>query len=337
MKIICTKQNLAKGVSIVSKAVPSKTTMPILECILIDASTDVIKLTANDMELGIETSIDGEIIERGILALNAKIFAEIVRKLPDNEIIIDTQGDNQALITGGKAKFKIASLPGDEFSYLPNIEKDDFITVSEFTLKEVIRQTIFSIADSDTNKMMTGELFEIEDNILKVVSLDGHRISIRKIELKDSYAPKKVIVPGKTLQEISKIIASDKVFFNGRCKKLTIPAPDGEKGVLAHHENMVIAVVVGIARMESTEGEVTEIAVGTGFAEIVNNRVTLLVDTAERPEDIDVRHAREQREHAQERMRQKQSIQEYYHTQASLARAMNRLKLAQGAKDLIHY
>ena len=128
-----------------------------------------------------------------------------------------------------------------------------------------------------------------------------------------------------------RIIASDKVFFNGRCKKLTIPAPDGEKGVLAHHENMVIAVVVGIARMESTEGEVTEIAVGTGFAEIVNNRVTLLVDTAERPEDIDVRHARE------ERMRQKQSIQEYYHTQASLARAMNRLKLAQGAKDLIHY
>ena len=107
-----------------------------------------------------------------------------------------------------------------------------------------------------------------------------------------------------------RIIASDKVLFNGRCKKLTIPAPDGEKGVLAHHENMVIAVVVGIARMESTEGEVTEIAVGTGFAEIVNNRVTLLVDTAERPEDIDVRHAREQREHAQERMRQKQSIQE---------------------------
>ena len=209
MKIICTKQNLAKGVSIVSKAVPSKTTMPILECILIDASTDVIKLTANDMELGIETSIDGEIIERGILALNAKIFAEIVRKLPDNEIIIDTQGDNQALITGGKAKFKIASLPGDEFSYLPNIEKDDFITVSEFTLKEVIRQTIFSIADSDTNKMMTGELFEIDNDVLRVVSLDGHRISIRKIELKDAYQPRKVIVPGKTLQEISKIIGGE--------------------------------------------------------------------------------------------------------------------------------
>ena len=209
MKIICTKTNLSKGVSIVSKAVPSKTTMPILECILIDASTDVIKLTANDMELGIETSIDGEIVERGILAINAKIFSEIVRKLPDNEIVIETQGESQALITCEKAKFNIASQPGDDFSYLPVVEKDDFITVSEFTLKEVIRQTIFSIADTDTNKMMTGELFEIEDNVLKVVSLDGHRISIRKIELKDSYSPKKVIVPGKTLQEISKIIGGD--------------------------------------------------------------------------------------------------------------------------------
>ena len=134
-----------------------------------------------------------------------------------------------------------------------------------------------------------------------------------------------------------KVIACDKVFYDGRCAQVVLPLHDGLKAIQAHHENMVIAVVGGIARMESTEGEVTEIAVGTGFAEIVNNRVTLLVDTAERPEDIDVRHAREQREHAQERMRQKQSIQEYYHTQASLARAMNRLKLAQGAKDLIHY
>ena len=209
MKIICTKSNLSKGVSIVSKAVPSKTTMPILECILIDASTDVIKLTANDMELGIETSIEGEISERGILAINARIFSEIVRKLPDSEIVIESENDSQAIITCEKAKFNIAAQSGEDFSYLPAVEQNDFITVSEFTLKEVIRQTIFSIADSDTNKMMTGELFEIDDNILKVVSLDGHRISIRKIELKDSYSPKKVIVPGKTLQEISKIIGGE--------------------------------------------------------------------------------------------------------------------------------
>lgn len=209
MKIICSKANLVKGVSIVSKAVPSKTTMPILECILIDASMDVIKLTANDMELGIETRIEGDIEERGIIALNARIFSEIVRKLPDSDVTIETDANNQTMITCEKAKFNIAAQSGEDFSYLPIVEKDDYITVSEFTLKEVIRQTIFSIADNDTNKMMTGELFEIEDNILKVVSLDGHRISIRKIELKENYASKKVIVPGKTLQEISKIIGGE--------------------------------------------------------------------------------------------------------------------------------
>ena len=83
MKITCSKSNLVKGVSIVSKAVPSKTTMPILECILIDATTDIIKLTANDMELGIQTEISGDIIDRGMIAIDAKIFSEIVRKLPD--------------------------------------------------------------------------------------------------------------------------------------------------------------------------------------------------------------------------------------------------------------
>ena len=206
MRIICKKSNLVKGVSIVSKAVPSKTTMPILECILIDATTDVIKLTANDMELGIETTIDGIIDSRGIIALNAKIFSEIVRKLPDNDVVIETESDNQAIITCEKAKFNIAAQSGDDFSYLPAIEREDFITISEFTLKEVVRQTIFSIADNDTNKMMTGELFEIDNDVLRVVSLDGHRISIRNIELKNNYENKKVVVPGKTLQEISKIV-----------------------------------------------------------------------------------------------------------------------------------
>ena len=206
MKITCSKSNLVKGVSIVSKAVPSKTTMPILECILIDATTDIIKLTANDMELGIQTEISGDIIARGMIAIDAKIFSEIVRKLPDNEVTIETLDNLQTVITCEKAKFDIAGKPGDEFAYLPIIEKEDSIEVSQFTLKEVIRQTIFSISDSESNKLMTGELFDISDNILKVISLDGHRISIRKVPLKKSVADRKLVVPGKTLIEISKIL-----------------------------------------------------------------------------------------------------------------------------------
>ena len=206
MKLICSKSYLLHGVNIVSKAVPTRTTMAILECILIDASSDEIKLIANDMELGIETIIDGEIIENGIIALDAKIFSEIVRKLPDNEVVIETDASFKTVITCEKAKFNIIGKSGEDFSYLPYIEKNDPISISQFTLKEVIRQTIFSIADNDNNRLMTGELFEINDNQLKVVSLDGHRISIRNIELKDHYANKKVVVPGKTLNEISKIL-----------------------------------------------------------------------------------------------------------------------------------
>ena len=206
MKLICSKSNLLHGVNIVSKAVPTRTTMAILECILIDASSDEIKLIANDMELGIETMIDGEIVENGIIALDAKIFSEIVRKLPDNEVVIETDASFKTVITCEKSKFNIIGKSGEDFSYLPYIEKNDPISISQFTLKEVIRQTIFSIADNDNNRLMTGELFEINENQLKVVSLDGHRISIRNIELKDHYANKKVVVPGKTLNEISKIL-----------------------------------------------------------------------------------------------------------------------------------
>ena len=209
MKLICSKASLLKGVSILSKAVPSRTTMPILNCILIDASANEIKLTANDMELGIETVIEGEIVERGIIALDAKFFSEIVRKLPDNDVVIESDDTFQTTITCEKAKFNIVGKSGEDFSYLPYIEKNESISISQFTLKDVVRQTIFSIADNDTNKLMTGELFEINENRLRVVSLDGHRISIRNIELKESYSPLKVVVPGKTLQEISKILTGE--------------------------------------------------------------------------------------------------------------------------------
>lgn len=209
MKFICKKSDLSKGVGIVLKAVPSKTTMSILECILIDASAGQIKLTANDMELGIETVIEGDIHEKGIIAIDAKIFSEIVRKLPDNDVVIETDSNFQMKITCEKARFSIVGKSGEDFSYLPYIEKTEPVTVSQFSLREVIKQTIFSISDNENNKMMTGELFEIDGNHLKVVSLDGHRVSIRNLKLKEEYQPRKVIVPGKTLMEVSKILSGE--------------------------------------------------------------------------------------------------------------------------------
>ena len=126
-----------------------------------------------------------------------------------------------------------------------------------------------------------------------------------------------------------KVIASDRVAYNGRCQKVIVPAADGgQMGILADHENMIIAIEVGEAKMQMEDGTWETLAVGTGFLEVVNNRVTMLVQTAEKPEEIDARRAEERREVMEEKLRQKQSFQEYYHTKASLARAMNRLKVS---------
>lgn len=211
MKLTFKKDSLLNGINIVLKAVPSKTTMPILECILIDASADEIKLTANDMELGIETKVDGNILEKGKIALDAKLFSEIIRKLSseDSVVTIDSDEKFNTVISCENSVFKIQGRDGEEFSYLPYIEKNKYICLSQFSLKELIRQTIFSISVNDSNKMMTGELFEVNGGTLRVVSLDGHRMAIRKIALKDEYESTKVIVPGKTLNEISKILTGD--------------------------------------------------------------------------------------------------------------------------------
>lgn len=206
MNIICDKSNLIEGINIVMKAIPSKTTMEILECVVIEVKEDRIKLIANDLQIGIETLIKGDIKQEGSVAIGAKVFFEIIRKLPNDQVEISVDDNDHMNITCGKAKFNIAARSTEEFPFLPSIVKEKSISISQFTLKDVIRQTVFSVSDNENSKVMTGELFEIHESQLKVVSLDGHRISIRKVPLKESYDDISVIIPGKTLIEISKII-----------------------------------------------------------------------------------------------------------------------------------
>ena len=204
MKITCSKNQFLYGVNTVSKAVSNKTTMDILQCILIEAYDDCIKLTANDTELGIETVIQGTIIEPGKIALEAKIFSEIIKKIPDNDVCIETDESGKTNIECEQIQCSIMGRKGDDFSHLPEIEKENKITLSQFNLKEVIRQTIFSVSDNENNKLMTGELLSIENNKMTVTSLDGHRISVRNIELQESY-PKMVSNDYETKLTINKM------------------------------------------------------------------------------------------------------------------------------------
>ncbi len=211
MKLSFQKDDLLNGINIVLKAVPSKTTMPILEHIAIDAYDGDITLTANDLELAIQTKVKGVIIKEGSVALNARLLSEIIRKLSvgESDITMETDSRLMTTISCDNSVFVIPGMSTEEYSYLPEISRDNYICLSQFTLKEVIRQTIFSISPNDSNKMMTGELFQVTGNELKVVSLDGHRLSVRNTILKDSYPSTKVIVPGNTLNEISKILNGD--------------------------------------------------------------------------------------------------------------------------------
>ena len=286
MHIICDKSKLIEGMNIVMKAIPGKTTMMILECVVIEVKDNQIKLIANDLQLGIETLIDGEIKQEGSVAVGAKVFFEIIRKLPSDNVSITVDEDYHMNISCGKAKFNIMAKATDEFPYLPNIVKDKNVNISQFTLKDIIRQTVFSISDNENAKVMTGELFEIHDSELKVVSLYGHRISIRKVKLNQSYDDVSVIIPGKTLIEISKIING------GMDDEVSIFFTD--KHVLFEFEDTIVLsrLIEGeyykIDKMLSTDYETKVTVNKREMLECIDRSTLLLKESDKKPVIIDV-------------------------------------------------
>ena len=286
MHIICDKSKLIEGMNIVMKAIPGKTTMMILECVVIEVKDNQIKLIANDLQLGIETLIDGEIKQEGSVAVGAKVFFEIIRKLPSDNVSITVDEDYHMNISCGKAKFNIMAKATDEFPYLPNIVKDKNVNISQFTLKDIIRQTVFSISDNENAKVTTGELFEIHDSELKVVSLDGHRISIRKVKLNQSYDDVSVIIPGKTLIEISKIING------GMDDEVSIFFTD--KHVLFEFEDTIVLsrLIEGeyykIDKMLSTDYETKVTVNKREMLECIDRSTLLLKESDKKPVIIDV-------------------------------------------------
>ena len=206
MKIICSRNHLQRALNIAARAVPVRTTLDILKCILLKAHPEGITLTANDTTLGIETRLNETVQEPGEVAIDASLFTNIVRKLPEEEVYIETDDNDAMTIKCGKAVFSIAGRGTDDFVSLPDVGELSEIRVSEFTVKEMIGQVIFSVAESDLNAAMSGVYMEVIDNKLKMTTLDGHRISIRVSELKDSYTNMSAIVPGKTLADLSRIL-----------------------------------------------------------------------------------------------------------------------------------
>jgi DNA polymerase-3 subunit beta len=207
MNFVCEKEKLLKGINSVVKAVASKTTMPILEGILIQTNDTEIKMTTYDLEIGIEYIMDCNIKEQGSTVVNAIMFSEIIRKLPDTEINIYLNENMLLVIECEGSLYKLATMNPDEFPELPKINIENSIELEQKTLKEMIRKTIFAVSTEENRPIFTGCLFESINNKINVVSVDGFRLALKSNYLSQKANTFNAVIPGKTLNEVNKIIA----------------------------------------------------------------------------------------------------------------------------------
>ena len=208
MKIIFEKDKMIKALNSVTKAVATKTTMPILEGILIQTNNDDIKLTCYDKELGIEYIIkENNVLEQGSIVVNAIMFSEIIRKLPDTNITISINDNNLLVIECEGSLYKLATMDPEEFPQLPEINVENSIELEQNTIKDMIRKTIFAISTEENRPVFTGCLFEVKNNKLNVVAVDGFRLAWKSKVLNTKTNDFEAVIPGRTLQEINKILA----------------------------------------------------------------------------------------------------------------------------------
>lgn len=206
MKIICEKEKIIKALNSVTKAVASKTTMPILEGILIQTNNNEVKLTTYDLEIGIEYIIDCEVQEEGAIVVNATMFSEIIRKLPNTEITIYVNDKNLLVIECEGSLYKLATMNPSEFPELPQISIENSIQIEQNVLKEMIRRTIFAVSTEENRPIFTGCLFEISNNKLNLVAVDGFRLAWKSKYLQNKVNDFNAVIPGRTLNEINKIL-----------------------------------------------------------------------------------------------------------------------------------
>lgn len=212
MKFTCEKTDIVNAVAVASRATNNKAVaLPILGCVLLKADKDKVTICGNSNGLAIKTSIMAKIEDMGAVSLDASMFGNIVRNMPEGTICVTTFPDNRAEIKGGRAKFSMPGRDAQEFPDAPEVETDKAISISQYTLKDIVRQTVFSAAINDTNPLMTGMLLEVDGDKLKAAAIDGHRIAVRKTDLRQMYDNIKVIVPVKSLMEVAKAISGDEV------------------------------------------------------------------------------------------------------------------------------
>ena len=209
MKFSCEKALLSTAVSTASRAVSPKSSIPAMEGILIEAGS-VLRLTGYNLETGIQATVPAEIREKGSLVLSARLFSEIVRKMPDDILTFSSNGYN-VNIKCGLSEFNILGTDPEEFPELPSVDQQNALTLKQPVLRSMIGQTLFAVSDNESRPVHTGSLFDVEGNTLTVVSVDGYRLALRRetVEEKHGVENFSFVVPGSALSEVEKICSSE--------------------------------------------------------------------------------------------------------------------------------
>ena len=209
MKFSCEKALLSAAVSVTSRAVAAKSSIPAMEGILIEAGAQL-RLTGYNLETGIQATVPSEITEKGSLVLSARLFGEIVRKMPDDVVVFSSNG-YMVNIKCGLSEFNILGTDPEEFPELPTVDQVNGLTLPQPVLRSMISQTLFAVSDNESRPVHTGSLFDVEGDTLTVVSVDGYRLALRREQVAEKRGADafSFVVPGSALSEVEKICAGE--------------------------------------------------------------------------------------------------------------------------------
>ena len=217
MKFVCNQKDLLNAVNTVSKAITTRTTLPILEGIRLKGENNVIEFYCTDLKIAIKSRIPAAFDESFSCVMPGKLFGEVIRRLPEDDVIIDmkpaAEGSYSVLIQCRDSKTTLIALDASEFPETAEQEVDNPIEIEEKTFRAMIRQTIFAVAQDNTRPIFTGELLEIENNEMNLVALDGFKFASRSVHLEGNVENRRCVVPGRALLEVMRILedSSEKI------------------------------------------------------------------------------------------------------------------------------
>lgn len=207
MNFSCEKYLIQQATAIASRSTASKSPIPALEGLLLQTEQDSVRITGYDLKKGVYTSFPADVSEQGAIVLNAKLFGEIVRSLPDGIVNIVTDGIKTS-ITCGAADFSILGSDSGEYPELPFVDRQNAVSIPQSILGKMIRQTIFAVSDNESRPVYTGALFDIKDDTLSIVAVDGYRLALRRERLENADVENcSFIVPGSALSDVEKLCA----------------------------------------------------------------------------------------------------------------------------------